>query len=167
MDQNGNGRIWINRILAFIVGGLLTLAVVSLAVVAPVKTENVTLTEQLDEIQNGAARLLSEAVVYAQIESYDKAKKTLNTLFEKHPASAEAGEGAILYAGIETTIKESDQKWEAAVAMVRTEWEKTTSSELREKFERDRLLMETNLTVTLEKEWEKAKASIRQEWEEL
>lgn len=165
MIQNEKVRLWVNRIMAFAVGGLAILVVMSLVVTAPVRSENADLTEQIDEIQHGAARLLDEANVFVQIGSYEKAKKSLDTLFEKHPASNEAADGAVLFTAIEATLRESEQKWNAAVDTVRAAWEETTAEAMRAKLERDRVLMETNMSETLTKEWEQSKATIRREWE--
>ena len=53
------GRIWVNRSLAFVAGGLIVFAVMSLAIVAPIRSQKEEAAKQLDEVQNGAARLLA------------------------------------------------------------------------------------------------------------
>ena len=102
--------IWINRILAFVAGGLIVLAIMGLAVVVPVRSENEALAKQLDELQYGAARLLDEAKVFAESKSYDSALRTLNALFEKQPGSSEVVEGRKLYAEIEIVVQAKEQK---------------------------------------------------------
>lgn len=166
MIKNAEARIWVNRIVAFLGGGLIILAVMYLAVVEPVNKKNTDLVAQMEDIENGAAKLLGEANVYVLNGSYDNAEKTLNALFEKHPASSEAAEGMKLFAEVEEKVKALDLAWESASGAIRAEWEKTTSAQMRAKMEQDRALMETNMTETLNKEWEKVKAKIRQEWEE-
>jgi hypothetical protein len=109
--MNERGKIWVNRLLAFVAGGLLVFAIISLAVVTPVRNEKAALAKQLDEVQNGAARLLSEAKGLAESKSYDNALKTLNTLFEKQPGSSEVVEGRKLYTAIEISVKAKEQKW--------------------------------------------------------
>jgi len=52
MTKNQGGRIWINRFLAFAVGGLIVFAIMSLAVVSAVKSEKEELAKQLDEVQH-------------------------------------------------------------------------------------------------------------------
>ena len=165
MIKNENGRIWVNRVLAFVVGGLIVLAVMSLAVVAPVRAEKEALAKQLDEVQNGAARLLAEAKVLVESKSYDSALKTLSTLFEKQPGSSQVIEGRKLYADIEITVQAKEQKWEAAVGAIRTAWEKATAAELLAKAEQDKQLVETGMAETLVKEWNNVKDQIRQDWE--
>jgi len=165
MIKNEEKRVLVNRIMAFLLGGVIILAVMSLAVVSPLRKDNATLTSQLDEIQNGAVRLLGEATVQFQNGSYDNAKNTLNVLFEKQPTSAEAVEGKKLFAEIETILREMDEKWDAAAEGVRAEWEKTRTAELRANLEKERLLVETNLEDTLNKEWAKSKMQIRNDWE--
>jgi predicted Zn-dependent protease len=166
MMKNQQARVWVNRVAAFLLGGAIMLAVMSFGVATPLKDENATLTEQLDEIRNGAVRLLGEATVQFQSGSYEKAKETLNVLFQEQPTSAEAVEGKKLFAEIETIVGEMDDKWEASSAEVRAEWEKTRTAELRANLEKERLLVETNLADTLNKEWEESKAAVRREWEQ-
>ena len=166
MIQNVQGRIWVNRVLALIVGGVIILAVMSFAVVSPLRDENATLTTQLDEIRNGAVRLLGEATVQFQNKSYDNAKKTLNVLFSEQPTSGEAEEGKKLFAEIEAIVGEMNEKWDAVSAEVRAAWEKTRTAELRANLEKERVLVETNLEDTLNKEWERSKQTIREEWEQ-
>jgi predicted Zn-dependent protease len=159
------GKIWVNRLLAFVAGGLLVFAIMSLAVVTPVRNEKAALAKQLDEVQNGAARLLAEAKVLAESKSYDNALETLNTLFEKQPGSSEVVEGRKLYTEIEISVKAKEQKWEAAVGAIRAAWEKARAAELLAKAEQDKQLAETSMAETLITEWEKAKDQIRQDWE--
>ncbi len=167
MAQKEKKQVWINRVLAFLFGGLVVFAVMSLAVTVPVKSRNATLTKQIDEIQYGAARLLDEANAFILIGSYEKAKSSLESLFEKHPASLEAAEGTALYVEIEATLHESEMKWDAAVETVKTAWESTRAEEIRAEFEQKRVLMETTMSETLAKEWEKSEATVREEWEKL
>ncbi|MCX7030699.1 MAG: hypothetical protein NTU62_11360 [Spirochaetes bacterium] len=163
--MNERGKVWVNRFLAFVAGGLLVFAIMSLAVVTPVRNEKEALAKQLDEVQNGAARLLAEAKVLAESKSYDNALETLNTLFEKQPGSSEVVEGRKLYTEIEITVQAKAQKWEAAVGAIRAAWEKARAAELLAKAEQDKQLAETSMAETLVTEWEKAKDQIRQDWE--
>jgi predicted Zn-dependent protease len=163
--MNERGKIWVNRLLAFAAGGLLVFAIMSLAVVTPVRREKEALAKQLDEVQNGAARLLAEAKVLVESKSYDNALETLNTLFEKQPGSSEMVEGRKLYTEIEIAVQAKEQKWEAAVGAIRAAWEKARAAELLAKAEQDKQLAQTSIAETLVKEWESAKDQIRQEWE--
>jgi predicted Zn-dependent protease len=163
--MNEGGRIWVNRLLALVAGGLIVFAVMSLAIVTPVRREKEALAKQLDEVQNGAARLLAEAKVLAESKSYDNALKTLNTLFERQPGSSEMVEGRKLYTEIEIMVQAKEQKWEAAVGAIRAAWEKAKAAELLVKAEQDKQLVETGMAATLTTEWEKVKDQIRQEWE--
>ncbi len=165
MTENQGGRIWVNRVLAFVAGGLIVFAIMSLAVVAPVRSEKEALAKQLDEVQNGAARLLAEAKVLADSKSYDSALKTLDTLFEKQPGSSQMVEGRKLYADIEIAVQAKQQKWDAAVGPIRTAWEKATATELLTKAEQDKQLVETGMAETLIREWDKVKDQIRKDWE--
>ena len=164
MAGNEEGRIWINRVMAFVVGGLIVLAIMAFAVVAPVRREKEELAKQLDEVQNGAARLLDEAKVLAESKSYDRAINTLNTLFEKQPGSSQMVEGRKLYAEIEIAVQAKEEKWEAAVGAIRAAWEKAKAAELLAKAEQDKQLVETGLAATLTKEWERVKDQIKRDW---
>lgn len=166
MVNKENNRLWMNRVLAFLFGGLVVFAVLSFAVTTPVKNRNAALSEQLDEIRFGADRLLEEARAYVLNGSEDKAMGALETLFDKHPASAEAAEGTVLYSEIESNLLEGNKKWNDAVEAVKTAWEDTRADEMRAQFEEDRLLMESNMSAKLTKEWEEAKETVREEWEE-
>ena len=157
--------IWINRILAFLAGGLIVLAIMGLAVVAPVRSENEALAKQLDEVQYGAARLLDEAKVFAANKSYDSALRSLNALFEKQPGSSQVVEGRKLYTEIEITVQTKQQNWEAAVGAIRAAWEKAKAAELLATAEQNKQLVETGMAETLIKEWDKVKDQIRQDWE--
>jgi predicted Zn-dependent protease len=172
MTEKQGRRIWVNRFIWLVAGGLIVFAIMSLAVVPPVKSEKEDLAKQLDEVakqldevQHGAARLLAEAKVLAESESYDDALSTLDTLFEKQPASAQVVEGRKLYAEIEIAVRAKEQKWEDAVGPIRAAWEKATAAELLAKAERAKQLVETNMAETLINEWEKVEDQIRQDWE--
>jgi len=165
MTHNQGGRIWINRFLSFVAGGLIVFAAMSLAVVSPVKKDKEELAEQLEEVQHGAARLLAEAKALSESESYDRALSTLDTLFEKQPGSSQVVEGRKLYAEIEIAVQARDQKWEDAVGPIRAAWEKAKAAELLAKAEREKQLVETGLAETLIREWEKIEDQIRRDWE--
>jgi predicted Zn-dependent protease len=162
---NEKGRLWVNRFLALVAGGLIVFAIMSLAVVTPVRKEKEALAKQLDEVQNGAARLLSEAKVLTESKSYDNALETLNTLFEKQPGSSEVAEGRKLYTEIEIAVLAKEQKWDAAVGTIRAAWEKARAAELLLKAEQEKQLVKTSMAETLATEWEKAKDQIKQDWE--
>lgn len=166
MIQNEEARVWVNRIAAFLTGAVVMLAVMSFVVITPLKDKNATLTAQLDEIRNGAVRLLGEATVQFQNGSYENAKRTLDVLFKEQPTSAEAAEGKKLYTEIEAVVTKMDQAWESASAEVRAAWEETRTAELRAKLEQERVLLEINLEDTLNTEWERSRQEIRREWEQ-
>jgi hypothetical protein len=158
-------NLWANRILWLAAGGLIVLIVMSLVAVAPVKSQNAALTKQLDELQNGAARLLGESKAYVASKSYANAKQSLETLFAKQPSSSEAVEGRKLYAEIESAIGSRDQKWEASVAAVRSAWEKRTAEQLRAEADAARQKVEASMADTLKSQWEQSKDRVRQDWE--
>lgn len=165
MIKNQEGRIWVNRIFAFVIGGLVVLVIMFIVVVSPVRRENETLVKQLDEEINGAARFLEEAKAYAASESYDYALRTLNNLFDKQPGSSEVVEGRKLYAEIEMAVQAKDKEWDAAVGAIRVAWEKARAAELLAKAEEDKKLVESSMGETLIREWDAAEDQIREDWE--
>jgi hypothetical protein len=163
MEGNGNQRVWVNRIVAFLGGGLLTLLVLSIAVTGPANNRNKMITAELDQIRNGAPRLLAEARAFADSKDYVNTLKTLDVLFVQQPVSTEAVEGRKLYAATQKTILDGNTRWDAAMVSIRSAWEKTTAAQLREQA---RTQVESDMTDTLAKEWDKAKDQIRRDWEE-
>ena len=161
MIQNETTRVWVNRILAFVVGAVLIYAVMSLSVVKNVKEEN----EELKTELNDANRLLSNAKGFFENKNYTEAKKTLDTLFEKHPGASEMVEGKQIYAEIEAEQNALNQKWEAAAGAIREEWATKMAAQLRAQFEKDRVTLEKNMNDVLNTEWDKMKEKIRNEWE--
>ena len=165
MIQNEKLRIWVNRLLAFLVGGLLIFLIMNFSVVSDVKSQNEELKKELEESQYGAKRLLDNAKAYVTDKDYDKAKETLDTLFEKQPGSNETAEGKKMYPEVQDLIKkeqkkqaEIDKKWEAEVGAVQEKWQKEKAAQLREQLEKE-------INDTLDNEWEKVKEKIREEWE--
>ena len=159
------GRIWVSGCIAFVAAGLIVYAIMSLAIVAPIRSQKEALAKQLDDVQNGAARLLAEAKGFADNKSYDSALKTLDTLFEKQPGSSQVVEGRKLYAEIEIKAQAKEKKWNAAVPAIRVAWEKAKAAELMADVEQQKQLLETGMAETLATEWEKAKDQIKQDWE--
>lgn len=72
--------------------------------------KNTELKKQLEKIQYEPGRLLGEGRIYLEKSDYENAKRIINSLFKKHPTSAEAGEAKTLYAKIEQTQLEQDKK---------------------------------------------------------
>ncbi len=164
MIQNEKLRIAVNRIVSFLIGGLLVLVVMNMTVVSNVKGQNAQLAKALDDSRYEPGRLLADAKAQFANREFDKAKQTLTTLFEKRPGSSEATEGKKLYADAEAAITNDNAKWEAAVAGIRERWAKDMAAQLRGQSEKARLEMEKGLNDTLNKEWEKMKDQVRQEW---
>jgi len=165
MIENEKTRIWVNRIVSFIIAGGLMFLIMNYGVAQKIRKE-------LDECKYEATLLLNDAKAFFENDNYNKAKETLDILFGKHPSSNEAIEGKKLYAEIETAVqkeqelqKELDRKWEAAVGGIRKEWAKTMAAQLRAEFEKNREQLEKDMDKILNEEWEKMKGEIREEWE--
>ena len=161
MIENQTARVWVNRVLAFLLGALLIYAVMSLSVVQKVREENAELKKELYD----PGRLLTSAKELFKNRNYGQAKKTLDTLFEKHPGATEMAEGKQLYDEIEAEQNALDKKWEAAAGAIREEWATKMAAQLRAEFEKDREKLEKNMDDVLNTEWDKMKDKIREEWE--
>ena len=102
MIENEKTRIWVNSIVSFIIAGGLMFLVMNFLVAQKIRTE-------LDECKYEATLLLNDAKAFFENDNYNKAKETLDTLFEKHPSSNEAIEGKKLYAEIETAVQKEQE----------------------------------------------------------
>ena len=158
MIKNDKTRIWVNRIGSMVIAGGLMFLVMNYAV-------SDKLRKELDASKYEATELLKDAQAYFDNEDYGRAKETLTTLFEKRPSSKEAVEGKKLYTQMETSQKELDTKWEAAVGGIREEWAIAMATKLREDFKKEGEQLEKNMEDLLNSEWEEMKDSIRQEFE--
>lgn len=165
MAGNERSGVWVNRIFSLVIGGVVVLAAMSLGVVGPLRTENSTLSQRLDEAENGAARLLTEAKGYLASQSYADAERSLVALLEKQAASPEAAEGKVLHAELLAAVALRDQKWEAAMPLVKSAWERSLATQLRAEADAARERVETTLSESLRTQWEQVRDRIREEWE--
>ena len=145
MIENQTTRVWVNRVLAFLLGAVLIYAVMSLSIVKNVKGENEALKTELYD----ASRLLTNAKGFFENGNYSEAINTLDTLFEKHPGASEMVEGKQLYAEVEAEKNALDKKWEAAAGAIREEWATKMAAQLRAEFEKDREKLEKNMDDVL------------------
>jgi hypothetical protein len=164
MFRSEKVRIAVNRIMSFLLGGLLVLAVMSMTVVSNLKGQNTQLARELEDSQHEPGRLLADAKAQFTQREFARVKQTLTVLFEKRPGSTEAVEGRKLYDEAEAAITRDDARWEAAVAGIRERWARDLTAQLRGQSEKARLEMEKGLNDTLAREWEKMKDQVRQEW---
>ncbi len=165
MANQENRSILVNRIVSFLIGGLLVFAVMSFTVVGSAKKENKQLTSTLDASRYEAGRLLDDAKAQFASLNYTEAGASLKTLFTNQPGSSEAAEGKKLLVQIETAEKAANMKWENAMTEVRTKWFANRAAELREKSDKERAKLEAGLTAQIEQEWEKVKEDVRADWE--
>ncbi|MBN1698436.1 MAG: hypothetical protein JW881_13055 [Spirochaetales bacterium] len=165
MIKNEIVRMWVNRVFAFLAGGLTIFIILQFTTVSYIEGQNTKLNKELDQIKYEPGRLFEQGKTYFENNDYNNAKRILNTLFEKHPISKETAEGRALYVKIEEKQKERDKKWDAAVGGIRKEWAKSMAIQLKEKFEREREQLEKDMDSNLDREWERMKNEIRKEWE--
>jgi hypothetical protein len=158
MGKNEKSKIWVNRIVSIVIAGGLMFLVMNYGVAQKLRKE-------LDSSKYEATELLNDARAYFENEDYDRAKDTLNTLFEKRPGSPEAVEGKNLYTQMETAQKELDARWETAVGGIREEWAIAMAAQLRADFKKEGEQLEENMGKMLDSEWEKMKDTVREKWE--
>ena len=168
MIKNEMLRIWVNRVFAFLAGGLIVFIILQFTI-GSINNDLSKQNKALDEIKYESGRLLEESKLSFEKNDYENAKAKLNTLFEKHPASKEAIEGKTLYVEIEKVQEEADKEWDAVETGIRDEWEKSMTilwrEELNQEFEKKRDTMEKEMDNKLESEWNKKESQIRIEWE--
>ncbi|HUZ17314.1 MAG TPA: hypothetical protein VMV68_02930 [Spirochaetia bacterium] len=154
----------VNRLVSFVVGGLLVYIAITASVVSNLKAKNTELTNALNSSQYEPGRLLADAKAQIASREYAKAKVTLMDLLEKRPGAPEAVEGKALYQTADAAIANANAKWDAAAAGVKAHWEQALTAQLRGASEKTRLEMENGLSDTLNKEWEKSKDQVRSDW---
>lgn len=164
MEHSEKRTLIINRVLAFLVGGLLVFAVMSFTVVRSANAEKEELSSALDTSRFEAGRLLEDAKAQLASGDYDEAVATLTSLFANQPGSPEATEGKALLATVEDQSASADLRWEAALPALREQWTETMAAELRAEFEEDRVEFENELEATINEAWEKARPGVRAEW---
>lgn len=176
MIKNQTARVWVNRIVAFLIGGFAIWVVMSVTVVSSLRSQ----TETLQTALNEPAALLADAEQLFGSAQYSRASARLDTLLDRYPGSREAADGRNLMVAIETSVQqrqdrenELDMAWEAAAGDVRDIWEATTAARLRSDLQerREKLLMEgeqleRDLVEILDREWESAKEQVRADWEQ-
>jgi predicted Zn-dependent protease len=165
MAQTQKTRMNLNRVLAFIAGGLLVFGVMSLTVVSNVRTENEELTDALDTSRYEAGRLLADAQAQYDARDYQEAVSSLESLIENQPGSPEAVEGRDLLATIETARAEADARWNAAMPALREAWLAETAVTLRAEWDADRARLEASIQDSIEEAWEETEPEIRTDWE--
>ena len=158
MSEDKKLKMRINTIVSLIIAGGLMFLVMNYTVAGKLRKE-------LDSIKYEPTTLLNDARAYYENEDYEKAKETLNTLFEKRPGSNEAVEGKELYTQMDTAQKERDANWEAAVGEIREEWAIAMAAQLREEHIKEGEQLEKDMGALLDREWENMKETIRLEWE--
>jgi hypothetical protein len=164
MIQNEKARMAVNRILSFLVGGLLVYVVLTLTVVSGVKRQNEQLAKQLDTSQYEPSRLLADAKAQFADRDFAKVMLTATDLLDKRPGSSQAAEAKGLYENAKLAMAADNANWEAAVSGIRDKWAQEMTAQLRAQSEKTRLEMEKGLDDTLNKEWEKMKEQVRVEW---
>ncbi len=165
MAQNEKSKLNVNRLLAFLVGGLLVFGVMSLTVVKSVRTENTELTEALDVSRYEAGRLLSGAEAQFAAGDFVEARASLEALIENQPGSAEAVEGRTLLVAVQTAISEAEARWEQELPGIRDAWSAEMAAKLLADSDDVRAKLESEMEATINAAWERAKADVRSDWE--
>ncbi len=163
---NLKNNLLVNRIIALLIGGLLVFGIMSLTVVKTGKEQLAEVSSELNTSLYEAERLLGDAKAQLENNDYTESKATLETLFNHQPGSAEAAEGKILLASINTAEATSEARWEAAKPQIKEDWSEAMATQLRTESEEERVDMEADLAKTILQAWDDAKSDVRTEWEE-
>jgi hypothetical protein len=164
MEKNQKRTLIVNRVVSFIVGGLLVFAVMSFTVVNSANAEIEELSKALDTSRFEAGRLLEDAKAQLASGDYAEAEASLTALFANQPGSPEAAEGKDLLARVKAEAAEADQRWEAALPSIRQEWTEAMAAELRAELEEDRAKFEDELEAKINVAWERARSDVRAAW---
>ena len=162
---NEKTKININRILAFLAGGLLVFAVMSVTVVNRARKDNEALSAQLDVSRFEAGRLLSDAQAQFAARDYTSAITSLNRLVENQPGSPEAVTGRALLIEIRDAVSDADARWEEALPGIREAWSTEMAARLLAESDAARVALEAGMDATVREAWERAAAGIRRDWE--
>lgn len=165
MPNKENGRVYLNRFVSFVAGGLLVFAVMSFTVVSGAKKQNAQLTMELDSLKYEAGKLFADAKAQLDAGDYGKAKESLTTLFSKRPGSEQSTEGKSLLAVIEKEEKAADSRWASVLPGLRKKWSAARAAELRLEADAARSQVEKGLNDKIDQEWENAKDKVRQAYE--
>ena len=165
MEQVKKSKLNLNRLIAFLVGGLLVFAVMGVTVLSNARAEIDELTAALDTSRYEAGRLLADARAHDVAQDYTKAMSSLESLIENQPGSPEATEGRELLATIETLVVEADARWNVAMPALREAWSAEHAAELRAEWDADRAELEASIEDSIDQAWERAAPRIRSDWE--
>lgn len=165
MDKQEDKRILLNRVISFLVGGLLVFTLMSVTVVSSMKKQNTELAATLDTSRYEASRLLADAKAQLESREYAKARESLNALLANQPGSAEAEEGRTMLAVITAAEDKANAKWDKASAAIQKKWANARAAELRAESDKERADLEAGLAEKINQEWENAKDQVRADWE--
>jgi hypothetical protein len=165
MDKQEDKRILMNRVISFLVGGLLVFALMSFTVVSSMKKQNTELAATLDASRYEAGRLLADAKAQLESRDFAKARESLSALLSNQPGSPEAEEGRAMLAVITTAEDKANAKWDKASAAIQKKWASARAAELRAESDKERAELEAGLAEKISQEWEKAKDEVRADWE--
>jgi hypothetical protein len=103
-------------IIGLLITGLFGCDGVSNSDYETLKTENEKLKQEIEDLKFGPEKLLSKAKIYLDNKEFSKAKSGLQTLLDKHPASAQASEAKQLLGAADSGIAEQKLAEEKAKA---------------------------------------------------
>ncbi len=165
MAQTEKTKLNLNRVLAFLAGGLLVFGVMSITVLSSVRTENEELTDALDTSRYEAGRLLADAQAHHAAGDNREAVSSLESLIENQPGSPEAVDGRELLVTIEALRAEADARWNAAMPALREAWSAERAATLRAEWDADRAKLEASIQDSIDQAWDRAESKVRTEWE--
>jgi predicted Zn-dependent protease len=164
--ETKNKNILVNRVVSFVIGGVLVFAVMSFTVVRTANDSNDALTSALDTSRYEAGRLFADAEVQLEAGNYDAARETLETLFANQPGSEESEVGRQLLVSLNEQEQAADARWEEALPEIRATWTAEMAARLRDEADEDRAEAEANIEAEVTEAWEEARADVRAAFED-
>ncbi|MDA3948218.1 MAG: hypothetical protein PF508_03245 [Spirochaeta sp.] len=166
MTESKNKNILINRIVSFVVGGVLVFAVMSFTVLRNANDNNEELTAALDSSRYEAGRLFADAEAQLDAGDFTAARESLETLFANQPGSEESEEGRLLLVALTAQEGAAEARWEEALPEIRTAWTAELAAELRSEADEVRAETEAGIETKVSEAWDEAETDVRAAFED-
>jgi hypothetical protein len=164
--ETNQKNVLVNRIVSFLVGGVLVFVVMSFTVVRSARNDNVGLTLALDSSRYEAGRLLADAEAELDARDYEAARASLEALFANQPGSEESVQGRLLLVMVNDRERIADARWEEALPGIRESWSAEIAAELRADADKVRADTEAGIDAKVLEAWNRAEAEVRSAFED-
>jgi hypothetical protein len=164
--ESNQKNVLVNRIVSFLVGGVLVFAVMSFTVVRNARSENVGLTSALDSSRYEAGRLLADAEAELDAREYEAARASLEALFANQPGSEESVQGRLLLVTVNDRERNADARWEDALPGIRESWSAEMAAELRAEADTVHADTLSGIDAKVLEAWSRAEDEVRSAFED-